>query len=478
VVIVQVVAGTLLVLPLAGLGRRIGGDRAGLLTAAVVAIGPALTTLVVNRGAGSEAVYTLLVASAVWFAVAARSARLRRALAGAAAAGGTVGLAYLARPEGLLFSALLVPALVLGAIGGWKAIRARAVTRSQVGRAALLGGAFTAALLVPLTPYVSYLHDKTGQWQLTAKTHDTSIEAWRYVAEGDRPARDSLLYEVDEETGLDFVAEQHTLPELARNEPGKYLAIVGVNIRTLFDVSVTPDLKGPIPHWEVIPVALLALGFWAVWRNWRNPTAMLVFAASGVPVLTALIFFVQPRYLIPAAAFMCVLVGVGLAQIPVRWRAAAWSLAAVLLLTSTAAGFYGSAGWWHPREHVEHRIVGKWLNDHTEPDDKIMNRSMVIEFYAERSTVAVPYADNLDETLRFARYYGADYLVADEYFLEWVRPQLHELWEPGPWEGVDLVHEFETEGRTTRVFRVVGSHDRENRDAPDNGYVGDSNLGQ
>jgi hypothetical protein len=79
------------VVPLALLGRRIAGPVAGVATAWVAALGPGLSTTLVNRGAGTEAEYTLLVVTATWLIVAPADrqgrARLWRASASGAAGG-------------------------------------------------------------------------------------------------------------------------------------------------------------------------------------------------------------------------------------------------------------------------------------------------------------------------------------------------------------------------------------------------------
>ena len=54
-VVLTCLASTALIVPLALLGRRIGGSAAGIATAWVAALGPGLSTTIVNRGAGSEA---------------------------------------------------------------------------------------------------------------------------------------------------------------------------------------------------------------------------------------------------------------------------------------------------------------------------------------------------------------------------------------------------------------------------------------
>ncbi len=132
-VVLTWLTGTLLLVPVALLGRRVGGPRGGVAAAWVAALAPGLATTPAARGAGSEAEYTLLAVTALWLTVVACDAGGARegarplsvrALAAAAGAGLGIGLAYLARPEGLLLG---VPMAVALAVAAW---RERAAGRS------------------------------------------------------------------------------------------------------------------------------------------------------------------------------------------------------------------------------------------------------------------------------------------------------------------------------------------------------------
>jgi hypothetical protein len=74
-----------------------------------------------------------------------------------------------------------------------------------------------------------------------------------------------------------------------------------------------------------------------------------------------------------------------------------------------------------------------------------------VQFYGERPTMAIPYAD-LDEIMAFGRHYGARYLVVDDYTVRRLRPQLAPLSAGARVPGLRLVYEVTREGRTTRVF--------------------------
>jgi 4-amino-4-deoxy-L-arabinose transferase-like glycosyltransferase len=450
-VVLTCLAGAAVVVPAAVLGRRLAGDVGGIVSAWTAAVAPGLATLPATRGAGSEAEYTLLVVSAVAAAVAGAAAPPRRMLACLGGAGLLVGLAYLTRPEGL---AVALPLGAVAIVAGW---RARRVVGAA--RAALV---FSAPLLLCVVPYVGYLHAHTGEWQLTAKSQDVSIEAWHAVARSDREARDRVLYALDE-TGLWFEDERAPLTTLARRDPAGYGRIVATNVSML-----GKDLSG----WWLLPLPLWGLAAWAAFRRRKDRRVAVVGAVAALPVLTALAFFVQPRYLVVTAALATVLVGVGVADLAPRRRRPVVAGVLGLALAASLLTFAGPAGWWHPTDHTDQQAAGEWIAERTVPGDRLMTRSFVVQHFAERTAVAVPYTD-LDGIVAFARHYGVRYLVVDETSARRVRPQLLPLLGDEPVPGLRLVHEASAEGRTTRVFALVPAPPRSTEAAPALGFMGD-----
>ena len=109
----------------------------------------------------------------------------------------------------------------------------------------------------------------------------------------------------------------------------------------------------------------------------------LLLTALLLPTATAVAFFVQLRYLIPATAFVCILAGLAFAELrgAAVGRRRRW---AVLLVWSLLAASDGSDGFLNRREPVEHRLVGEWLAENTPADARMMTRSMITEYYADR----------------------------------------------------------------------------------------------
>jgi hypothetical protein len=318
------------------------------------------------------------------------------------------------------------------------------LSRRSPPRAATVA-AFAVPVLLCVVPYATYLHANTGRWELTAKTQDASIEAWAAVARGDRATRNGELYGLDE-TGLRFAAEYTPLTTLAREHPDEYRHIVGTNVTKLRDVVNTMT---------VVPLALWLVAAAGAWRFRRSRTVWLLLAVGALPVLSSLAFFVQQRYLVVTIALATVLMGAALSSIrSPRLGVAATVAVLAVAVFATVGSFRGNvAGWWHPVEQTEQRVAGEWLAAHSDPDARVMTRSMIVEFYAERPSVAMPAA-GLDEVLRFARHYGVDYLVADWYTVDRLMPELGVLMDDDTPPGLRLVHEVRAEGREARIFAL------------------------
>jgi hypothetical protein len=149
-----------------------------------------------------------------------------------------------------------------------------------------------------------------------------------------------------------------------------------------------------------------------------------------------------------------VLVGAGLAGVAsARWRRGLLAGTLSLLALSCVFAFEGPGGWWHPSDHLSHRRAGEWIADNAAPDDRIMARSMVVELYAERPTVAIPYG-TYDQVIRYAHHYGVEYLVIDPSTYSRLRPDLAFLRDVDRTPDLRLVREVVAEGQATYVFAL------------------------
>ena len=98
--------------------------------------------------------------------------------------------------------------------------------------------------------------------------------------------------------------------------------------------------------------------------------------------------------------------------------------------------------------------MGLWLRANTPPDAVIMARDLSVAVYAERDWVPSPHAD-YEHYIAYARAHGADYLVADEWELTVLRPQLRLLLDTAsPPSDLELVYECRDEKGVTLVYRI------------------------
>lgn len=470
--VVNVVASSLLLVPLLALARRMGGWRAAAATAWVAALAPGLTEVPFVSGGGSENVALLLLLVTTWLVVTLPERSGRARWATALAAGVSSALLYLTRPEGLALIAVLGVAAVVtsGTIGAFREGR-----RVDAARAMAPLAAAGVVMVAVMAPYLVHLRTHTGEWQLTAKSQDAGIDAWRAVAENDRHARDEVLYQLDA-TGLDLQVGTEPLSSLVRDDPGAFVQIARINAQALTDLLSDARTGSPgvdFPRWTLLPLPLALVAAWAAWTSRRDPETAIIVAVSAAATATSLAFFVQARYLMPVTAGLVLLAGVGLARLRGRVAWVAGGVSALLLFGAVAVAVTDDGyTMFRPREPVEHRLAGEWIERNAESDDRVMTRSLVTEFYAERRAVVVPMG-SVDQVTRFARHHGVEYLVADLYLFRTFRPELAPLFGDGPWPGLELAHEFEVDGRATRIFRIVVP-------APDTdeppllGFVGDS----
>lgn len=448
--IVTLLSTTLVLLPLAGIARLVAGRRGGVLAAWIAALAPALVVIPLYSG-GSSGPFTLCIVTALWLALRSPAWSPRRGLWAAAASGLLVGFAFLTRPEGVFYALVLVPVLALPALGGWRGIR-RADARSWR-RAFAVVAAFGLALIVLVAPYASYLHDKTGKWELTAKTEGVSLATWRAVAADNRQLAHAIMYRP---VGDSFeFAKRQSLGSLISEDVPAYLAIVNVNIgrlyRYVFNASLTP-----FPNWPLLPGVLFLLAGFAVWRRRRERAVLALTAAIAVPIVTTVAFFVIPRYLIPSAALVCVLVAIGLVELPKRWFRVGVAVAFVLVISSTGAALHGNVGGWlHPLYgYPEHKTVGEWIGKHSQPGDLIMSTNIVPGYYAQRNTVPIPWAQP-DRIVDFGRHYGVRYLIADQAHGTRFRPQLRKLLPRTDLRSLRAVYRVDKDERKTVVYELV-----------------------
>lgn len=424
--------------------RASGSADAAVLTAwAAPAVGGGVI-LLIRGGGGSEAPAAVLVLGAALVVLGA----LERAptpprLAGAGAAvGALLGTAYLVRPETLLWGLLLLAAaLAAPVVAGGTERRARL---------ALVGPAVLAMALL-VFPYAARQHAEVGSWSLTAKSKEVSIATWADLAAGDRMHRDEVLHEIQPD-GTTLGPPMRSLGSLAADDPAGWLGIVATNVGQLLRYYLL---------WQLIPIVLLVPAVVQLWRTRRSTATVLLGAVALGPIITSLLYFTLPRYLVVTTAVLvpygCWSVSGWLARqaAPRRGWATA-GLGAALALSALVAAWPLLPGSPHP-ERTDQAAAGRWIDANLPADAVVLTRSYVAQHHADRPVVTLPVGE-LAEVLEFGARRGATHLLADETTLRSRRPELVDdlLGDTDP-EGLTLVHRFEHDGREVRIYALDGA---------------------
>jgi 4-amino-4-deoxy-L-arabinose transferase-like glycosyltransferase len=427
---VHIVMGALLCVPIYALGRAIYGRRAGFMAAALVAVYPALAAWPFVWSTMTESPFLLFVFSGVW---AARKALTTDRARWYAAVGLAFGLAYLTRPEGLTYFAILGLYMVL-----WHIARRRLLQPVVIGKLALAAG----ACLALMSPYVIYLHSNTGHWTLSGKVGLILDIAPAYLAH-DQAAHDLAVSRLDS-TGQEimwFSPERFnkSLGRYVAANPARFFFQVRQNMAETWLALFHQDLFSP---WIV---ALAGLGIfarpWPKGRRWWDEALLW---ATLLPLASFWAFFVIDRFLIGALPVGLLWAAAGLDHLadwaPASLRAPWPRLGRTTAMTAAALPLALTLAFclWVTPAQLKAGIDGmpwsnlaaaRWLAAETPPDAVVMTRYTEVGLYSGRRLVPSPNAP-LDEMLAYGRRHGARYLVVGEWELTTLRPQIGFLLDP------------------------------------------------
>jgi 4-amino-4-deoxy-L-arabinose transferase-like glycosyltransferase len=300
------------------IGRRLGGETAGLMVAAVAACHPLL--IAADGSLMSETLYGLCVATALLFALRLLD---RRSLANAAGLGAAIGLAALTRGEGLLL--LLLLALPAAWAGG------RRAGEPPVRRALVAGAALLAALVVlaPWTirnwttfdrPVLTSTNDSTvliGA-NCDATYHGRDLGFWRVDCRSpiteENEAEQAAIWR---DEGLDYVGDN----------AGRLPVVVPVRVLRTWDLwqpkrqideaegrDRTMETLGVIVYFLLLPLAVYGA---LLLRRRAAPLWVLLVPPAAVTIVSALAYG-YTRFRHSADLVIVVLAGLALAHLAER----------------------------------------------------------------------------------------------------------------------------------------------------------------
>jgi 4-amino-4-deoxy-L-arabinose transferase-like glycosyltransferase len=461
--------GPLLVLPIYGIGQRLYGARAGLLSGLLVALWPPFNAAVPWWGTMTEPPYYFFVALGVWAAlVAANLGRLdehagRSSVAGSrryfwawGLGGLAFGLAYLTRPEGIWYAPAVGGALLAGA---W--------LRRVPWRHWLTGGClFAFGFLVGFLPYAVHTRINTGSWMVSEKVGITFQDAMA-LARGNMAEHDRVLYQLDSSGRQVFFFSRESfhlsMLDQIRVNPRAYAGVLYLNLQALLGrfFSVEDFMPALLP--------LLGLGLFGLAWTRRRLYGELILVAALIPPLSFLLFFIFARYLSPLLLPMLVWTGLGLALLcdwllqtgmalqprwASAWRSLAWYLPILVVIAVLLVTHHWTLTAVTATQAVrlEHRIAGEWLAAHASPDAVVMARYPAVAFHADRHWIPSPNSD-YRAALSYAVANRANYWVVDGNESA-IRAQLAFLSEGSAPPELELVFSVPTTGQPVYIYRI------------------------
>lgn len=457
--LVYMLCSTLLVLPFYGLIRRFYGQRVGAMACVLLAIFPALGVNLLYWGTMSEPLYLLLLysgLSALWQSL--EGDRWMPALL----AGLCMALAYLTRPDAILYMALAVVLLLLWPL--WR--KGHHEQRDWVKLAAFLG----AFVLLSL-PYVVYLHRHTGQWTFSGKVGVT-FDLGKAVIESDPADYDRATARLDDSgnhiiwfSPQRFESQSSMMSQVLANP-------LGLARRILANLSLWQSGFFALRALPFFTLVFMALGlFRRPWGKERVRQELFLLLAL-LPPFGFLALHIELRFFAPLFPILLAWIALGLDHLGqwlhetwLNWRGGRpfqrplWPtllkwLPYVLMVAYFLVMLPGNARNAQAATDFSHKETGLWLQANTPVQARIMCRDVAIAVYANRDWVPSPHAP-YDDWLAYARYHGVDYIVAYEHELTVLRPMLSFLLDTdNPPPELELVQIGGNDSRRTVVYRI------------------------
>jgi len=283
---------------------------------------------------------------------------------------------------------------------------------------------FIFGFMLLFLPYLNYLHNETGKWQLSGKA---GLNA-QVIREYQGKTGSDQKFKLDAQGHFD-AGKGESLGRMFREEPELFLGNLKQNFKAL------PLAMMAAMPWYLLLASLAAIVCYPWTRRQLLARALIVGICS--PMVIYLLFFVQPRGFYPYVAALCVWAGggVSLAErlVPSGWRR--WSPALLATLALSAYYVYLDA----PRPKPPYlftqdagrrgdKDIGRRLKSILPQNAVIMTRSGRIGFYSERPFV-IPPQEPFEAIMAYAAKEKVTHLIVTAQLI-YLRPQLALLFAP------------------------------------------------
>jgi len=411
--LVSLFFGTLTLIPIFYLAKEVVGLKAAIFSGFFYSFHPYLVTY--SGMLLSETTYWgLLTLSIYYFWKGVRNGKIFKIMI----SGFFLGLAYLTRPEGIVyFSIFLIWVVIYGGVKkGW------------FKKLALIG-----ALILPLfiftIPYIIHVHRETGQWFMSKKAVEIQSQFLKWSERGGI----ENLYSKTTQVASNII---HNLPFATYH----YLRAYHFSLWLfLFFGLIRARQKGVREEWYLASFVLLHLFFLSTFHQstirFSIPIIPVSLFWAGAGVFEIQKVFQKMRIRDPGKWVSFLIILLVLVQLPQTLRP-------------------------ERRHREEQKKAGLWLKQNTPEGSIIMGNSPQEAFYANREFIIIPSGVptregpgmSYREIIHFARQKGIKYILLNSYISE-TNPDFLESVQKT--DAKEFYRYKDRDGKTTLIYEVI-----------------------
>jgi len=419
---VNVVFGSLIILPTYMFGKVMWNNRVATAAAALVAVLPVMVNL--GTLVDGQNMFAFWLMCGIFFGY--RMQFTKRCLCGMLS-GTSLGLAYLDSPTALYY---IVTLFVLLVIVGFRQELASYANKAAV--------QFLVMVLVFAIPNIVYMSYETSSFKVNDRLNDQVYASVNNLQTG-TIERESDMYALDADGNLRLTQLQQG-PGLIQTAVEQPIAFAKTTVRNCYNYYFR-GIQSLIPVW-LLP--LIGLGmFKLVWTR-RESLKYGYFAIVLLPLVILPVAWGDVRFVLPFMGIFMLLVArgwvfmedwtaetvksiAGWKELTDRHKTRVKQVLAVLVLAPLAAlSLWTVARTDYP---LEYRAAGEWLMTHGGGDVRVMSREPSSAWYSGGTQVVLPYA-SVEETVDYGRRNDAEFILLQREIVDNLRPQLVGLMEP------------------------------------------------
>ncbi len=432
----SVAAGTLLLLPIYFLTRRLFSEA----TARTAVVLAAFTPILVD--------YSVVILTECLFATCMLTMMIfaHRAFSeqgtgwDAFWSGVWAGLAFFTKA----FGVLLVPFLLLSYLF-WKSNQSKVKSSNQAIFAAI-------GFLILALPYWIALDRYTGHFVMDGKGIGQEVRFYardlqeehidpRYSGQLTEDRTDFLINADPSGIRPDWASTGTILYNFAR----KYLQKL---VRIYQDFPFTPTYPNSVLLLYLFPTILLGLGLFSGTGNWPERKSDRFLLYWLIPLMFGLpVIFIEVRYYVPAVPLLIPFMAKGAEECG-KWITNRFSrmegflsriamvpainiVLIVFVLLALPKLTYKLTHWGDPMvSHNPREVAAEWLVEYGYQRERVMEYTHSVSFYSGAQSILIPDGD-LDDVIRIARKFDTDILSLDEFYCLRAnrRPKLNYLFD-------------------------------------------------